>query len=112
MRRKHIPSITIPGERVQVGEDYYGDPIYEIVEKTIPVISVAPAITAEVNGIAHYSSDEMDVFSDEPLPLSASDSITFQDEVFQVQGNVKHFKNYLTGRDLFQLRIKKAGGVR
>ena len=111
MRRKHTPSITIPGERVQVGEDHYGDPIYEIVEKTIEVISVAPAITAEVNGVSHYSSDEMDVFSDEPLPLSASDSITFQDEVYQVQGNTKHFKNYLTDRDLFQVRIKRAGGV-
>lgn len=111
MRRKHTPSITIPGEKVQVGEDYYGDPIYEVINKTIEVISVAPAITGEVNGVQHYASDEMDVFSDEPLPLSASDSITFQDEVFQVQGNSKHFKNYLTGRDLFQLRIKKAGGV-
>lgn len=111
MRRKHIPSITIPGEKVQVGEDYYGDPIYEIVDKTIEVISVAPAITAEVNGVQHYSSDEMDVYSDVPLPLSASDTITFQDEVFQVQGNSKHFKNYLTDRSLFQLRIKRSGGV-
>lgn len=111
MRRKHIPTITIPGEKVKVGEDYYGDPIYEIVDKTIAVISVAPAITGEVNGVQHYSSDEMDIFSDEPLPLSASDTITYQGEVYQVEGNTRNFHNYLTDRQLCQVRIKKSGGV-
>lgn len=110
MRRKHKVTITLPGEEIQVGEDSYGDPIYEQVNTEQTVINVSPVAMAETHtGVYSYYTDQLDVFSDTPLNVQANDTVEYLGQQYQVEGNTQVFTNYLTGKTLFVQRIKKSG---
>lgn len=101
--------ITVTGERVIVGEDSYGDPIYGETQEIVAVHSVQPALVDEADGTTRWSTTEMDIFSYRPLTIGPKESVWYKGRKFQANGETQHFANPYTGRNVYRQRIIRAG---
>lgn len=107
--RKLKTTIDVVGDKVKVGEDSYGDPIYKPSMKTVEVHSVQPKSVDEADGGMRWSTTELDVFSYTPLHLDPADTVVYRGERYQVDGPPAHFRNPYTLRELTRQTIKLVG---